>query len=132
MTIEAITAMAENYAKAWSSGNAAAVASFYSENGQISINRGDAIVGTAAVTQMAQGFYSEFPDLVVRLDHLRIAGTHVLFGWTLEGTHAQTKNFVRVPGWEEWELNDDLKVTHSRGWFDAVDYDRQIAEGHKT
>ena len=26
-----------------------------------------------------------------------------------------------------WELNEDLKVKSSLGWFDAVDYARQIA-----
>lgn len=34
-------------------------------------------------------------------------------------------NPLRVRGWEEWELNDDLKVVASRGWFDANDYARQ-------
>ena len=30
-------------------------------------------------------------------------------------------------GWEEWDLNDDLKVTKSLGWYDAEDYERQVA-----
>ena len=36
---------------------------------------------------------------------------------------------VSVPGWEEWDLDADLKVKTSLGWFDAVEYDRQIQEG---
>ena len=56
--------MAERYAKAWSSHSPEAVASFYEENGKISINNGDPIVGRAAIAEMAAGFYSEFPDLV--------------------------------------------------------------------
>jgi hypothetical protein len=33
-----------------------------------------------------------------------------------------------VVGWEEWELDADLQVTASRGWFDA-DYARQTGAG---
>lgn len=124
-----IAKMAADYAAAWSSGEPDAVAAFYDENGAIVINRGDEIKGRAAVAEMAAGFYAEFPDLVVHLDHLRVAGDHVLFGWVLEGTHAETKNRVKVPGWEEWDMTDDGKVASSKGWFDAQEYDRQIAEG---
>ncbi len=126
---DAIKTNAADYAAAWSGGDPQAVASFYAEDGVISINRGDPIAGRAAVAEIAAGFYAEFPDLVVHLDHLRIAGSHVMFGWTLEGTHSETKNFIRVPGWEEWELDAAGKVTQSRGWYDAAEYDRQIAEG---
>lgn len=121
--------MARDYAAAWSSGDPDAVASYYAEDGSIVINRGDPINGRAAVSEMAAGFYAEFPDLIVMLDHLRIAGDHVMFGWVLEGTHSETGNKVRVPGWEEWDLNAAGKVAVSRGWFDAAEYDRQVAEG---
>ena len=33
----------------------------------------------------------------------------------------------RAWGWEEWDLDADLKVKASRGWFDADDYARQTA-----
>lgn len=105
------------------------MASFYTEDGVIEINRGDPIVGRSAVSEMAAGFYAEFPDLVVHLDPLRVAGDHVLFGWLLEGAHSETGNKVRVPGWEEWDMSDDMNVARSRGWFDAVEYDRQVASG---
>jgi hypothetical protein len=32
---------------------------------------------------------------------------------------------LRVVGWEEWDLDAELKVKASRGWFDAHDYARQ-------
>ncbi|UWQ49599.1 ester cyclase [Leisingera caerulea] len=120
---------ARKYAEAWSSGDPDAVASHYAENGSITINRGDPIEGRKAVSEMAAGFYAEFPDLIVLLDHLRVAGNHVMFGWTLEGTHSGTGQKVRVPGWEEWDLDAEGKVAESRGWFDAGEYERQIAEG---
>ena len=47
----------------------------------------------------------------------------------LEGKHAETGHNVRVPGWEEWDLDENLKIRKSLGWFDAEEYDRQIREG---
>ncbi|WP_306114316.1 MULTISPECIES: nuclear transport factor 2 family protein [unclassified Roseovarius] len=121
--------MAEAYSAAWSSGDPEAVVSFYRDDGSITINRGDPIEGRQALLDMVAGFYAEFPGLTVSLDHLRMAGDHVIFGWVLEGKHAETGNRVRVPGWEEWDLDENLKVRKSLGWFDAVEYERQIEEG---
>jgi uncharacterized protein (TIGR02246 family) len=121
---------ASAYTAAWSSGNPDAVASFYTSDGQISINRGDALKGRAAIAEMAAGYCAEFPDLALRCDTARHNGDgHALFGWTLEGTHSETGNRVKVQGWEEWELDGELKVKSSLGWFDAAEYERQIAEG---
>ncbi len=121
--------MAKRYAKAWSSHSPEAVASFYEEDGKITINNGDPIVGRAALVEMAKGFYSEFPDLVVHMDDIRTAGHHAIFVWTLEGKHSKTGNSVKVRGWEEWTLSDNTLVRSSLGWFDALEYDRQVAEG---
>jgi uncharacterized protein (TIGR02246 family) len=126
---EDLKQMAASYSKAWSSGSPEAVASHYAHDGQISINRGDTIIGRAAIAEMAAGFYAEFPDLVVHCDDVRTAGDHAIFVWTLEGHHAETKNLVKVGGWEEWELDENMKVNSSLGWFDANEYERQIAEG---
>lgn len=124
-----VRAMAERYAAAWSSRSPDAVASFFEEDGRISINDGEPIVGRAAIAEMAKGFYSEFPDLVVRLDDIRAAGHNAIFVWTLEGKHSETGNTVKVGGWEEWTLSDNVSVSASRGRFDAAEYDRQVAEG---
>ncbi len=121
--------IAAEYSKAWSSHSSEAVASHYAPDGQISINRGDPIKGRDAIAEMAAGFYAEFPDLIVHCDEMRTAGNHAIFIWTLEGHHAETKNYVKIGGWEEWELVDNLKVKSSLGWFDAKEYERQIAEG---
>ena len=117
------------YAMAWSSNDPEGVASFYAPDGVIVINGGDALVGRAAIAEMAAGFYAEFPDLVVHLDEFRCAGQNALFSWTLEGTHSDTGNRVKVPGWEEWELTDAGEVAVSRGRFDAGEYDRQVQGG---
>lgn len=129
LNFENVKAMAESYAQAWSSGSPEAVASFYASDGQISINRGDALKGRDAVAEMAASFYADFPNLIVHCDGIRTSGDHAVFVWTLEGHHAETKNFVKVGGWEEWDLDENLKVRVSTGWFDVEEYDRQIAEG---
>ena len=41
--------------------------------------------------------------------------------------HAVTRKFVKVNGWEEWELDDQCRITNSLGWFDAADYERQVS-----
>ncbi|WP_170359016.1 nuclear transport factor 2 family protein [Ruegeria arenilitoris] len=118
--------LARDYAIAWSSGDADAVAEFFTSDGQITINRGDPIVGRAAIADMARGFHTDFPDLEVRCDMLRWAGPHAIFVWTLEGHHARTGNAVITRGWEEWELDAEYKIRSSLGWFDADDHQRQI------
>ncbi|MCP5373699.1 MAG: SgcJ/EcaC family oxidoreductase [Hyphomicrobiales bacterium] len=124
-----LTRMAAEYAAAWSSRSAEAVADFYATDGQITINRGDVLKGRAALVEMAEAFFAAYPDLVVHCDDVRGAGGHALFAWTLEGHHAETGNYVKVGGWEEWELDGDLKVKASLGWYDAAEEQRQIAGG---
>jgi len=124
-----MAARAAAYSKAWSSNDAGGVASFYATDGVISINGGEPLVGRAAIAEMAAGFYAEFPDLIVHLDEFRCAGENALFIWTLEGTHSETGNHVKVPGWEEWQLTEAGEVAVSRGRFDAAEYDRQVQGG---
>jgi len=121
-----IAAKATAYTNAWNSKDPATVAAHFAPDGQIAINRGDAMIGTAAIAEMVTGFHAEFPDLLLRCDLARSNGAHALYAWTLEGHHVDTKNPVKVSGWEEWDLNDDMLVVASAGWFDADDYQRQI------
>ena len=119
--------VADGYTAAWNSGSAEAVAGFYAPDGRIVINRGEPWEGRAGVARMASGFYADVPDLRLVCDGLRIAGDHVAYLWTFTGTDASSGNPLRVVGWEEWDLDADLLVTSSRGWFDADDYARQAA-----
>ncbi len=118
--------MAENYAKAWCSHDPNAVASFYSEDGRIVINGGEPSSGRTEIAEMAQAFYTDFPDLVVRMDSIRSSGTHGIFMWTLEGTNTTTSNHVEVSGWEYWRYSEEGLVAESAGHFDANDYQRQV------
>ena len=112
MTVDpkAVRAMAAAYTAAWNSGSPEAVASFYAADGHIVINRGEPWVSRKGIGEMAAGFFSDVPDLKLVCDEVRCAGNHVAYFWTFTGTHAATKNPLRVSGWEEWDLNPDLKV----------------------
>ena len=120
-----IRQIADAYTAAWNSGSADAVAGFYAPSGQIVINRGQPWEGRGGVAEMAAGFFADVPDLTLVCDGLRIAGDHVVYLWTFTGTHATTGTSLRVSGWEEWDLDAELHVAFSRGWFDADDYARQ-------
>ena len=126
---EKLGKMAAAYTAAWNSGSPDAVASFYAADGRIVINRGRPWVGRKGVSDMAAGFFADVPDLRLVCDDVRCAGDHVAYCWTFTGTHAATKRPLRVVGWEEWDLDADFKVMASRGWYDAVDYERQTTAG---
>lgn len=123
---DAVAQMAQAYTAAWNSGSAAAVASYFAEDGEIVINRGDPWTGRARIEEMAAGFFADVPDLSLTCDEIRVAGDHAVFVWTFTGHDAGTGNSLRVRGWEEWDLGADMKVSASRGWFDAEDYARQV------
>jgi uncharacterized protein (TIGR02246 family) len=124
--VKDIERMAAAYTAAWNSKSAEAVASFYAPEGEIIINRGDPWTGRARVRDMAAGFYADVPDLSLTCDGVRCSGHHVLYLWTFTGHDATTGQALTIRGWEEWELNDDLQVAASRGWFDAEDYATQV------
>lgn len=122
-----VRALADAYTAAWNSGSATAVASHYAADGQIVINRGEPWLGRDRVAAMAAGFFADVPDLVLTCDGLRIAGDHVAFLWTFTGHHAGTGKALRISGLEEWDLDADVRIRASRGWFDAAEYARQTA-----
>lgn len=121
--------MTAAYTSAWNSGDPAVVADHYAPGRGITINRGDNQFGREAMIAMAGSFMAAFPDLKLTRDFYRVAGDHAVYGWTLEGRHAETGNFVKASGWEEWELDDDCRITNSLGWFDAKDYEMQVSGG---
>ena len=124
---QAVTELARTYTAAWNSGSADNVARHYADDGQIVINRGEPWQGRARIADMAAGFFTDVPDLALTCDELRCAGSHVLYAWTFTGHDAKTGRPLRVRGWEEWDLDEDLKVQASRGWYDADVYARQVA-----
>jgi len=132
--VQAIRSLAEAYTAAWCRQNAASVASFYAEDGSLSVNDAAPAVGRAAITEVAQGFMTAFPDLQVFLDELRLEGDHTIYHWTLTGTNTGpggTGHRVRISGFEVWQIGLDGLIAESRGHFDALAYQRQLEHGLK-
>ena len=129
MNTEELQELAQRYAEAWSGGDAAAFAAFYAEKGSLRINDGEPVEGRAAVEQMAGGFMTNFPDMVIRLVELRRNGDVVEFHWRWTGTNTGpggTGNAVDLTGYEAWTLNADGKILQSFGHMDEAEYERQV------
>ena len=123
---------ATRYTAAWCSQDAASVASFFAENGSLTINDGEPSVGRAAITAAAQGFMTAFPDMVVTLDDVSGDAGNAVYRWTLTGTNTGpggTGTAVRISGFEEWTFGADGLILKSLGHFDEAEYQRQLTLG---
>ncbi len=124
---------ATKYTAAWCSQNAANVASFFAENGSLTINNGVPSVGRKAITAAAQEFMTAFPDMIVKMDRTSVDGNRAIYRWTLIGTNTGpggTGNSVRISGFEEWTIDPDDLIAESKGHFDEAEYERQL-KGNK-
>jgi len=129
VTSDELTEFARRYAQAWCSHNPERVASFFSENGSLSVNEGAAAVGRAAIAEEARGFMRTFPDLTVTFDKLEPLPDATAFHWTLIGTNTGpggTGNRVRISGYEVWKIDSNGLIGESKGHFDAAEYERQV------
>jgi ketosteroid isomerase-like protein len=127
--MQLMRSFAEAYTAAWRSHDAASVASFYEENGSLSVNETAPAVGRAAISEVAQGFMTAFPDLQVFLDELLLQDDGAVYHWTLAGTNTGpggTGRAVRISGFEVWQIGADGLIANSRGHFDSVEYQRQL------
>jgi SnoaL-like domain len=121
-----------SYTAAWCSQNAASVASFFADRGSLKVNDGSPAVGRAAITAVAQGFMSAFPDLLIKMDKVTGNSARATYHWTLTGTNTGpggTGQFVRISGFEQWRFGPDGLIAESKGRFDAADYQRQLTAG---
>ncbi|MEP2532462.1 ester cyclase [Shimia sp.] len=126
--VETARRVALAHCRAWSTRDPKAVASRYAVETTMCMNGGDPMTSQAEIAAMAAGFMADFPDLVLTLDNVLVADYHMVYAWTFKGHHAETRNYVRFSGWEEWDMDNELKVIKSLGWYDAADYERQVAE----
>jgi steroid delta-isomerase-like uncharacterized protein len=129
-----LTDFATRYAAAWSSQDPARLASFYAEDGSLTVNAGAPSVGRAAITATARGFMTAFPDMVVKLDQVSQEGSHAIFRWIWTGTNigpGGTGKAVRINGYEEWTFSADGLIAESKGHFDEVEYQRQLKSGRR-
>lgn len=120
---------ATRYTAAWCSQNAASVAAFFAETGSLKINNGTPSAGRTAITAVAQGFMTAFPDMVVTMNGTSLHGDHAVYRWTLTGTNigpGGSGKAVRISGYEEWKIGSDGLIAESKGHFDETDYQRQL------
>jgi uncharacterized protein (TIGR02246 family) len=132
MTDDAFQDFAQRYTAAWCSHDPTSVASFFAEDGSLAVNGQEPAVGRPAIADIARGFYEAFPDTVVIIDLARLAGDRSVYMWTYEGTNTGpggSGHSVRFNGWEQWTLDGDGLIAISDGWFDTVEYERQLAHG---
>ena len=124
-----LTDFAIRYAAAWSSQHPVRLASFYTENGSLTVNGGTPSVGRPAISATARGFMTAFPDMVVKMDQVSQDGSHVIFRWTWTGRNTGpggTGQSVRINGYEEWTIGADGLIAESKGHFDEAEYQRQL------
>ena len=129
-TLAGLRSFAEAYTAAWCSHDASRVAAFFEENGSLSVNEDAPSVGREAITAVAEGFMTVFPDLQVSMDDLLLEGDRATYHWTLTGANTGpggTGREVRVSGYEVWQLGAEGLIANSLGHFDSEDYRRQLA-----
>jgi len=123
---------AHSYARAWCSNRPEFVAMYFSEDGVLQVNDGDPATGRDAISKVAQGFMTKFPDMTVRFDSLVHKTNGIEFHWTLTGTDADPKgkgHKVSVNGYELWTLSEKNLIQDSKGSFPSEEYNRQLEFG---
>lgn len=134
MDKEQLTDFGKKYSAAWCSQKPGEVASFFAADGSLKVNADSPAVGREAITKVAQGFMTAFPDMIVAMDSLVAKPGGTEFHWTLTGTNSGpggTGNKVKVSGFEVWTFNENGLIQKSIGSFDATEYNRQLKEGIK-
>ena len=127
-----LTDFGSRYAAAWSSQNPVSLASFYNENGSLTVNGGAPSVGRTAITETVRGFMTAFPDMVVNMDQVSQEGSRAVFRWTWTGRNTGpggTGKSVRISGYEEWTIGADGLIAESKGHYDEAEYQRQLKSG---
>jgi hypothetical protein len=123
---------AHTYAQVWSSKRPAFVTMFFTENGSLQVNDGEAAIGRNAISNIAQSFMTKFPDMIVRFDSLVNKPNGIEFHWTLSGTDADPNgkgNQVKVSGFELWTMSEENLIKDSKGNFPSEKYKRQLEFG---
>lgn len=124
-----IRQLAESYTVAWCSQEPAKVASFYEEDGSLAVNSDPPAIGREAISNVARGFMTAFPDMRVVNDDLEINDDGAIYHWTLTGTNSGpggTGRSVNISGYEEWRLGPNGLIATSQGHFDSADYQHQL------
>ena len=119
----------QKYTDAWNSKQPETMASFYAEDGMLTVNNGKPAVGRRQLAETAQSYLEAFPDIELTMDSLTVGNGTYRYYWTFKGTNTGpggTGNKVDFSGFEEWTMNDQGLVQKSIGTYDAEKYQRQL------
>lgn len=126
---EKMVQFGQNYTDAWNSKQPKLMASFYAEDGTLTVNNGTPAVGRKQLAETAQSYMEAFPDIELTMDSLTSGNGTYRYYWTFKGTNTGpggTGNKVNFSGFEEWTMNDQGLVQKSIGTYDAEDYQKQL------
>ena len=124
-----IVEFGQKYTDAWNSKEPEKMASFYAEDGILSVNNGTPAVGRKQISETAKSYMEAFPDMELTMDSLTKGNDTYRYYWTFKGTNTGpngTENKVDFSGFEEWTMNNQGLVQKSIGTYDADDYARQL------
>ncbi len=119
----------QKYTDAWNSKVPEKMASFYAEDGTLTVNKGTTAVGRKQLAETAKSYMDAFPDLELTMDSLTKENGNYRYYWTFKGTNSGpngTGNKVDFSGFEEWTMNDQGLVQKSIGTYDAEVYEKQL------
>ena len=119
----------QQYTEAWNSKQPQKMASFYAEDGMLTVNNGTPAVGRQQLAETARSYMEAFPDMALTMDSLTVHKDSYRYYWTFKGTNTGpggTGNSVDFSGFEEWTMNDEGLVQKSIGTYDAEAYKRQL------
>lgn len=119
----------QRYTEAWNSKVPEKMASFYAEDGTLTVNNGTPAIGRKQLAETARSYMVAFPDLKLTMDSLTVGNGTYRYFWTFKGTNTGpngTGNKVDFSGYEEWTMNDQGLVQTSVGSYDAEEYQRQL------
>ncbi len=126
---ESMVEFGQKYTDAWNSGQPEKMASFYAEDGMLTVNNGTPAIGRKQLTETARSYMEAFPDLELTMDSLTVHDGTYRYYWTFKGTNTGpggTGNKVDFSGFEEWTVNEQGLVQKSIGTYDAEEYKRQL------
>ena len=132
MNVERIREFGGAYTAAWNSLDPAGVSSFHNEASSLKVNDAEPAVGREAIAEVAQGFMTAFPDMVLVMDSIRLTEAGAEYHWTYTGTNTGpggTGKAVRFSGYEEWTLGEDGLIAQALGHFDEEEHNRQLESG---
>jgi len=126
---EKMVEFGERYTAAWNSKKPKKMASFYAEDGTLTVNNGTPAEGRKQLAETANSYMEAFPDMKLTMDSLVADSGTYRYHWTFVGTNTGpegTGNKVNFSGFERWTMNNEGLVQKSIGTYDADDYNRQL------